>query len=254
MNSYLSKTIVAFLISVLLSPISCVQKKKDAPPQEPQFTKVIAQKTSMPVKIDGILDDEIWKSAPIHTAAFDKRRQDAPQEPGTVQFAWDDKNLYMAVKFVDTDIVAEGEEDQLHHYKMGDLAELFLKPENSTWYWELYVTPHGRKTSFWFPGRGRFGLESGFQYKMELQVGARIEGTLNDWRDKDSYWTGEMAVPVSELTKYGDSFGPGSDWRVFLGRYNLSRYLSRQELSMFPSLRWTDYHLHEDYGVLEFAE
>ncbi|MDP7135281.1 MAG: sugar-binding protein, partial [Planctomycetota bacterium] len=147
-------------------------------PQEPQFTKVIAQKTSKPIKVDGLLDDEIWKTAPIHTAAFDKRNKDTPQEPGTVQFAWDDKNLYMAVKFVDTDIVAEGKEDQLHHYKMGDLAELFLKPEDSTWYWELYVTPHGKKTSFWFPGRGRFGLESSFQYKMELNVGARIEGTL----------------------------------------------------------------------------
>ena len=89
---------------------------------------------------------------------------------------------------------------------------------------------------------------------MELNVGARIEGTLNNWRDKDSHWTGEMAVPISELTKYGDSFGPGSNWRVFLGRYNLSRYLSRRELTMFPRLRWTDYHMHEDYGVLEFVE
>ncbi len=47
--------------------------------------------------------------------------------------------------------VAEGKEDQLHHYQMGDLVELFLKPEDYTWYWELYATPIGKKTNFWFP-------------------------------------------------------------------------------------------------------
>ncbi|OGV66092.1 MAG: hypothetical protein A3K19_22385 [Lentisphaerae bacterium RIFOXYB12_FULL_65_16] len=239
----------------LLTAAGC---KVSAPPPEqtpppPDMTAVYAPKG---VNVDGVLDDEVWRLAPAFPLALSKDRQvkNSLQEAGEVRLAWDENNLYMAVRFQDSDLVAEGEEDQLHHYQMGDLAELFLKPENETWYWELYVTPAGRKTSFWFPGRGRLGVPSCFKYECGLRVAAKCDGTLNHWQDRDNAWTAEMAMPIKDITARGETFGPGSEWRVFVGRYNYSRYLSRQELSMAPTLPWTDYHLQEHYAVLRFVK
>ena len=145
----------------------------------------------------------------------------------------------------------------MHHYKMGDLCELFLKPADKTWYWELYATPLGKKTTFWFPGRGRTGLPSNFtDYSSGLKVGAQVNGTLNKWEDKDAYWTAEMAMPIKDLTARGEKFGPEADWRILVARYNYSRYSKRQgpEHSTVPQLSKVNYHLLEEYAKLKLIK
>jgi hypothetical protein len=224
----------------------------------PDMTAVItARYTEVPIRVDGLLAEEAWKTANVYRLSLDKTRpagERAPLEGGEVRVLWDDKNLYVGIRFQDSDIVAEGEEDQLHHYALGDLVELFLKPAGETWYWELYATPRGNKTSFWFPGRGRLGLDSAYDYRCGLRAAAQVKGTLNRWEDKDRYWTAEMAMPVADLTARGEPFGPGSEWRILVARYNYSRYLPWKELSMVPALSQTNYHFTHEYARLRFIK
>ncbi|MDD3725739.1 MAG: carbohydrate-binding family 9-like protein [Candidatus Ratteibacteria bacterium] len=225
-----------------------------------ELVPVIAKYSERPVVVDGKCDDAVWKDAQKYKLSLSKdkvKEGNTLQEEGEVQMAWDENYLYVAIKFYDSDIVQEGTEDQQHLYTTGDLVEIFLKPEKSSWYWEIYGTPNEKKTSFWFPGRGRSGLPSCFEPGMKLEdilIAAQLKGTLNNWKDKDDYWILEMAIPVKELTKYGDAFGTGSEWRVLIARYNYSRYLSQKELSMFPQLSVTNYHLIEEYGKLIFEK
>jgi hypothetical protein len=137
---------------------------------------------------------------------------------------------------------------------MGDLMELFLKPEDHTWYWELYATPRGKKTSFWFPGRGRLGLESCYKYECGLRVAAQVQGTLNNWQDKDIGWTVEVAMPIKDLTARGEKFGPGARWTILVARYNYSRYLPWVENSATSQLSKTNYHLLEEYRPLKLVK
>src|SRR5690606_11850151 len=146
--------------------------------------------------------------------------------------------------------VQESDEEQQHFYRTGDVAELFLKPEGATWYWELYVTPNGRRTAFFFPGRGRLGLPSCFEYVSSLRVAGESQGSLNDWHDRDEGWTAELAMPLRELASQGIPLTPGQPWRILVGRYNYSRYLHAAELSMHPALPVTDFHRIDDYGIL----
>lgn len=222
------------------------------PPEQPVMR---AQYSATPVNIDGVLDDKVWRQAasyPLNLSKDNTANGRKLIEPGFIKLAWDKENLYLAVDFSDSDIVAEGEEDQIHHYKFGDLAELFLKPADRTWYWELYVTPRGKKTTFWFPGRGRLGLESNNKAASGLQVAASCSGTLNEWKDNDKGWTAEMAMPVKDLTALGQKFGPGSDWTILIGRYNYGVSLPEKELSTHPQLSKTSYHLYEEYAKLIF--
>lgn len=223
------------------------------PPED--LPTMVATYTPTPVVIDGKLDDPIWSKTPVYplNLSADKVSQGLTlEEAGEVRLAWDDRYFYVAARFHDSDVVAEGKTDQLHHYKLGDLCELFLKPADQTWYWELYGTPAGRKTAFWFPGRGRLGLPSMEDYTCGLTVAAEVQGTLNDWRDRDEGWTVEIAMPIKDLTARGETFGPGADWRILVSRYNYSRYLTTQgpELSMTPQLTVSSYHLIEEYARL----
>ncbi len=217
-----------------------------------QPLEIRAVHADQPVTVDGRLDDAVWKVAPVYALALCADRATTGNEPvegGRVRFAWDEHFFYMAVEFDDSDVVAEGEANGEHHYAKGDVAELFLWPEDRSWYWELYMTPHDRQSSFFFPGPGR-RLPSTFGNHIALQVAAKVSGTINDWSDQDVSWTAEMAVPIEALTARGEAWGPGAAWRIFVGRYNYSVYLPTPELSALPPLSCTNFHLRDEYARL----
>jgi hypothetical protein len=214
--------------------------------------------SNQPVKVDGKLDDAVWQQTPSYPMHLSKDKTDSSeilQESGQVQFAWDEEYFYLAADFEDSDIIAQGMRDQMHHYQYGDVCELFLKPADETYYWELYVTPAGNKSRFFYPSRGYLSLPDCLdKCTLGLKVGTICNGTLNTWQDKDTGWTAEMAVRVKDLQRYGADFGPGSKWTVLVGRYNYSRYLDETELSMSPRLSKTSFHLYEEYAELEFVK
>lgn len=247
--------IVAMLLWCLLQTDQAAPEsnaKSDAP-----LPQMLAVHAPAPVTIDGRLDEAIWQNAPKYALQLSRDRaeqDDQLQEPGAVQFAYDEDFFYAAFHFTDTDVVQENDEDQQHHYRTGDVAELFLKPDHATWYWELYVTPNSKRTAFFFPSRGRQGLPSCYApHLQDMRVAAQVLGTLNNWRDRDEGWTAEMAVPLAELAELGVPLSPENPWRILVGRYNFSRYLDNVELSMYPILSTTNYHRITEYAELVLA-
>ncbi|WP_176012769.1 carbohydrate-binding family 9-like protein [Victivallis sp. Marseille-Q1083] len=214
--------------------------------------------TEKPVVIDGVLDDPVWQSAAVY-------RMDVPSvvnpdygiaDSGEVRLAWDDDYLYVAVSVRDRDLYATAESDQVMHFLFGDLAEIFIKPVNETYYWELYMTPAGKKSSLLLPGKGiLFGEFKSTPQMPGMVVGARYEGTLNEWQDVDTGWSGEMAIPIADLERFGAEFAPGEDWRVLVARYNYSRYQPDGiEYSTAPKLSAINYHLLEEYAKLKLVK
>jgi hypothetical protein len=220
---------------------------------------MVAAAAKRPVVVDGILDDAVWQMAPPFALDLGEDRDpagdNAVQAPGTAQLAWDSKYLYVGIRFTDRDVVARSDKDQDRHFLRGDVAEVFLWPAKSTWYWELYVTPRGNKSDFFFPGGGRAYMEDLDESGMDLRVAAQVQGTLNRWKDTDDGWTAEMAIPIRDLKRHGDGFGPLYDWRILVARYNYSRHLNRigPELTMAPRLPKTSYHDRPNYALLILA-
>lgn len=224
----------------------------------PSLSVMHAAYSAEPINLDGHHDENVWQAAPIYTLGKSRDQQGADaivNDQGYVQLAHDNDYLYVAIRFEDCDVVAEGDQDQLHHYELGDIAEVFLKPTRESWYWEMYVTPLSHKTIFFYPSRGRLGLPSSFdppEADKGLRVAAQVQGTCNDWRDRDITWTGEMAISKAKLSAMGVPLNSEESWTIFIGRYNYSRYLDARQLTMYPRLRKTDYHQYDEYASLVF--
>lgn len=224
---------------------------------------MIAKFTTEPVKLDGKLDEAAWAKAPAYSQELPlKAYANMPEvmqrnigtnlrEKGAIKLLWDDKYLYVGAQLDDSDVVAEGKEDQAHLYTMGDLIEVFLKPAQESYYWEIYGAPNNKKTCFFYPSRGCLFIPSCGEHKYDdLNVGATVDGTLNEWKDKDKGWAVEIAIPISELTRYGAKFDNPTNWTILVARYNYSRYLPTKELSAYPLLSAPSYHIYEDYAKL----
>ena len=129
------------------------------------------------------------------------------------------------------------------------------KPESDTYYWELYATPANKMTTYFIPGRGCLMTDTLTSAPFQLKVAAQVQGTLNNWHDKDSKWSMEMAIPRKELERYGAKLEPGQAWRIFLARYNYSRYLPTKELTSYPQqAEGPNFHVLEEYGKLELIK
>lgn len=221
-----------------------------------------------PVVIDGLLDDEAWKSAPVYKMDIpldnsnpalpqylQKRIPDKILEGADIRLAWDQDYLYIATSMKDSDLHCYGDQDQMFYFNLGDVLEVFIKPDSETYYWELYCAPNGKKTSFFFPGRGAKFLPLSLSYRMEgLKTAAALQGSLNKWDDKDISWTAEMAVPFKELSSPGSKAGPDDRWKILFSRFNHNRYFSSPELSSFPKLSKPNFHLYEEYALIVFKD
>jgi len=225
---------------------------------------VVAKFTPTPITVDGKLDEAAWAEAPAHSLvlpmmaydrlpeAMQKTLGNTLREGTKVKLLWDDKYLYIGGEFTDSDVMNDGVEDQTHFYAKGDLLEVFLKPAGANYYWELYGTPHNKKSWFVLISRGR-PLRDDYLPKT-FQSAATIDGSFDNWKDRDHGWTVEMAIPIAELTVHGADFGPSSAWTILLARYNYSAYLPKEELSAYPLLSSPNFHLYEDYAELRLVK
>jgi len=213
------------------------------------------------VAVDGGLDEAVWakaKPVPFQLAATPagRRRIGKLEGKGSVRLLHDDKNLYVAFAFEDADLVDLSKEDDQELYLLSDVAEIFLKPLDDTWYWEFHVTPKGRISTYWWPGRGRLGLV-GTQPHVKpgfIRVATRAQGTVNNGNDRDQGWTAVVAIPFAKLERYGPPKDPHARWTILLSRYDYSRYRMKAtgpELSAASALSEPNFHLVDEYPKIQ---
>ena len=177
-----------------------------------------------------------------------------PLEGGKLRLLYDDNYFYAAADLDDSDVMTDGTANQTHLYAKGDVVEVFLKPENQNYYWEIYGSPNNLTSCFYFPSRGSLGLPSGFADNgVKIKVISAIDGTLNKNRDLDRGWRTLICIPLSELRKNGMKFAPGNQRLIMASRYNFSRYLTGYEQSAYPQCS-INFHCSQYYAQIRFEK
>jgi len=84
-----------------------------------------------------------------------------------------------------------------------------------------------------------------------------MQGTVNNWRDRDQGWTAVVTIPLGKLDRYGPSKDPHARWTIHLSRYDYSRYRTKgtgPELSAASPLSEPNYHLVDEYPRLHLRD
>ncbi len=206
-------------------------------------------------ELDGQLKSPEWRKANIWelSRVGERGEELGPElnEKGNVRMLRSDDFLYVGVEMEDSDVVQQGTRDQTHLYSMGDTVELFFKPADDTYYWELYGTPNELKTKFFYPSCSYVFLPDSDKSLPEFEVKAHIDGEFNNWQTLDKGWSVEFKLPLKMFEQFGAKFRPGHSWQFLVARQNYSRRLPLKELSTVPPIREADFHLIRQYGFLE---
>lgn len=255
------------LISVLFAAGCCCFS--DPAPASAEPEAVTITRTQLPVTVDGVLDEKVWTQAvrypmlrhcnwdglPEKTA---RRVKNEPLQNGSFRLLYDKEYLYLGVEFEDSDIIAESSKNQTRLYRSGDLAELFLTPGDGHAYFEIYLSPSGAYTFYLFPGGGVSKLPSMFDENRKvdgIKTAVKINGTLNRSNDVDKTWSGELAIPLKNLSVFGSKFASGTSWSILVARYNYAVHLRKMQFSGVPVIPpEASYGDVEYHAPVKFAE
>ncbi len=189
MKQYLSLRKLAWpmLLSILLfSTIPALATKTFQPIYKPTLE---VKKTSEPIKIDGILDDSVWKTASRAANFVERSPGDMvkPEVETEAFITYDEEHLYVAFACYDDPSTIRATMCQRDQFYSDDAVCLLVDTYGeATWAYEFFVNPYGvQKDNLWTSVQGE---DSGFDlvWKSAAQI------TENGYHV-------EMAIPFSSM-------------------------------------------------------
>jgi hypothetical protein len=216
-------TLVAIL-TCLAAPAFAVGAELAVPaiPYAPR--SYICYRAEKPPAIDGTLDDLAWRAAPWTEPFVDIEgaARPTPRFDTRAKLLWDDTNLYIAAQLEEPDVWATLADRDAVIFHDNDF-EVFIDPDGDTHeYYELEVNALGTVWDLLLirPYRDGGPAVNGWDIR-GLRSAVKVDGTLDDPRDRDRGWTVELAFPWDALRECAHRDAPprdGDQWRVNFSR------------------------------------
>jgi len=229
----------------------------------------VCYRTPSPITIDGDLKDAAWDAAPWTDAFGDIEgdRQPKPRFRTRVKMLWDDDALYIAAELEEPHVWATLTEHDSVIFHDPDF-EVFLDPDaDNHLYGELELNALNTTWDLLLTKPYKDGGKAVNAWEITgLKTAVKVNGTLNDPRDKDSGWTVEIKWPwkgLKELAAVPMPPKDGDQWRINFSRVEWDIDIADgkyRKVKDRPEHNWVwspqgviDMHRPERWGYLQFS-
>jgi hypothetical protein len=152
-------------------------------------------RTSVPIKLDGELDEPVWNALSVRSGPFVDATGAEARPYSDARFLWDADNLYISLYAADDDIRANVTAHDGPVW-IDDAFALRLTPDASgATAYAFDISASGTVTDL---KRVR-GSNDDLAWESGIKVGVDRDGTLNDPSDNDEEWVLEAAIPLRSL-------------------------------------------------------
>jgi hypothetical protein len=249
--------------------------KNDRPIVSPPKTYDVPFARQAP-KLDGLLDDGEWASAPWSDDFADIQGPSMPQPRfrTRMKMLWDDTYLYIAAEMEEPELWASYDQRDMIVFHEHDF-EIFIDPDgDAREYYELEVNVLGTIFDLYLHTAYRDGGPADHDWDCAgLRTAINIDGTVNQPGDIDRRWTLEWAIPFASLTpprldavveswRGGMVPHPHEVWRINFSRVQWQLDVVDGEYTKRPGLpedNWTwtpqweiNMHAPQHWGYVRF--
>jgi hypothetical protein len=211
--------------------------------------------TNEAIKIDAEINESAWQKAQVlqDFAVYWLKRK--ARTATKARLLWDERYLYFAAEMEDSDLYGQVKDPNGMTWH-DDVFELFFKPDaDKLAYYEFQVNVLNTRLELFLPSRGAGGYDRFAPLtKLGMESAVKLQGTLNDHRDKDTGWAVEGRIPWNAFEATGGRPKPGAKWKFALCRYDYSVAFDAVETSSTAPLTQPSFHRYEDYGELTFVK
>ncbi len=229
----------------------------------------VCYRASAPVTIDGDLKDAAWDAAPWTDAFVDIEgdKQPKPRFRTRAKMLWDDEALYIAAELEEPHVWANLKDHDAVIFNDPDF-EVFLDPDGDNHlYGELELNALNTTWDLLLTKPYKDGGKAVNAWEITgLKTAVKVNGTLNDARDKDAGWTLEIKWPWKSLAELGSLKIPpkdGEQWRINFSRVEWDIDIvdgKYQKVKGRPEHNWVwspqgviDMHRPERWGYIQYS-
>ncbi len=215
------------------------------------------------------ITDAAWDAAPWTDAFVDIEgdKQPKPRYRTRVKMLWDDEALYIAAELEEPHVWATLTEHDSVIFHDPDF-EVFLDPDGDNHlYGELELNARNTTWDLLLTKPYKDGGKAVNAWEITgLKTAVKIDGTLNDPRDKDTGWTVEIKWPWAGLKELSGVAMPpkdGDQWRINFSRVEWDTEIvdgKYRKVKGKPEYNWVwspqgviDMHRPERWGYLQFS-
>ncbi len=231
----------------------------------------VAYRAVDPVIVDGKAGEKSWKEVPFSEDFIDIEGVKKPKFQTNFKMVWDETYLYFYAKMEEPHIWATLKQRDTVIFYNNDF-EIFIDPDGDTHnylefemnalntVWDLLLVK---------PYRERAPVVDNLEIK-GLKSAVYIEGTLNNPKDEDQFWSVEVAMPWEVLneTNFRRKTPENSFWRINFSRVNWDYQLENGTYSrkkdekgkFLPEYNWVwspqwvvNMHEPEKWGYVYFS-
>lgn len=218
----------------------------------------MCQRRDGELRLDGMLDEKTWDGKEVAVQFWKSKDTGLAHYQAKAYAMWDDNTLYIAAKMDDEDVVGHlnNRDDPIYNE---DAFEIFILPDpQSRFVFEFEFSPQG--VIFDALSRRLPNNKSGYRGETArgwnaggLICKAAVDGTLNDFRDKDRGWSVEVKIPFSAFKRVVPKPKVGDKWKITFARCESSVYLDDVEWSSsVPLMKYGCWENYDEWKWLEF--
>lgn len=209
------------------------------------------------IKIDGKLTEPTWQKAESTAPFVDISGEGfpTPKYETTAKMVWDDEYLYVGAVLREDDIKARLTQRDTIIYYDNDF-EVFIDPDGDGHnYFEIENNARGVIFDLMLDKPYRSGGNFMVQWDCPgLKLAVHLDGTLNKSKDKDRYWSVEMAIPHQALTmNFNNPLKAGNYWRINFSRVQWLKAGGSEENWVWSPTGRIDMHMPDRWGFLYFS-
>lgn len=236
------RTLLLLLVPIFLSPCpggESAEKALPCPPL-PKFDRA-----------DWDSVERAFRNAP--SLSFKQSWLPRPEkefQPAEVRIGYRNHSLWFYAILQDTNIHNAATKDQQAAFLLGDVIEVFARPEHDEAYIEIELTPGNRK----YQVRWAEAADEGYkvdergptEVTPSIWSAARVNAKRHRWR--------VLAEIPAAMLGHSKTIEPGSSWLISFGRYDYTRGREEPVLSSTSSPAIARFHDQDSWRRVEFVE
>ena len=229
----------------------------------------ICYRASVPIKIDGKIDDAGWQHAPWTDAFVDIQGdiRPRPRFKTRARMLWDDKYFYVAAELEEPHVWGTLTKHDSVIFQDNDF-EIFIDPDGDNQeYYEIEINALNTEWDLFLKRAYRDGGPAINEWEVPgLETAVHVSGTLNNSEDKDQAWSVEFAIPWKSLAEFANRATPprdGDQWRVNFSRVEWHHEIVAGRYRKVPNTpedNWVwspqgaiDMHRPDRWGYVQFS-